>query len=190
MCLARPESSHNTRTLVQGGQKKGSSFEAGLLKWVNDTLQLFAQQTGSAAAQVSSEAGEDDASLFSFSLLTLTSSPVLFPLPPLLQVNKLDDSSLSDSVVYTQLLSGLSASVNWAFVHRDSNGLTQEQRVDNARYAVSVARKLGCKVYLSADDLADENPKVCPLRACSLLSYVCSRLQGISETLCGEFLPF
>ncbi len=41
-----------------------------------------------------------------------------------------------------------------------TEGKTEEERIQNARYAISVARKLGATIFCLADDLAEVKYKM------------------------------
>mmetsp|Transcript_38113 Transcript_38113/g.61187 ORF Transcript_38113/g.61187 Transcript_38113/m.61187 type:complete len:200 (+) Transcript_38113:3-602(+) len=47
--------------------------------------------------------------------------------------------------------------VDWAIV---TPGKTKEDRLLNARYAISVARKLGATIFLLPEDITERNPKM------------------------------
>ncbi|MEQ2265920.1 Plastin-2 [Xenotaenia resolanae] len=73
-------------------------------------------------------------------------------------------SSVKDKVISTSLpvLDLIDAiqpqSVNSDLVKRDS--LSDEDKLDNAKYAISMARKIGAKVYALPEDLVEVNPKM------------------------------
>jgi len=47
--------------------------------------------------------------------------------------------------------------VNWKLV---THGKTDEEKLLNARYAVSVARKLGATIFLLPEDIVEVKPKM------------------------------
>ena len=61
------------------------------------------------------------------------------------------DSSLGDSMFLMDLLSAINRGcVNWEMVKGVE---TDEDRMYNAKYVISVARKLGCAVFLTWEDI-------------------------------------
>ena len=48
-------------------------------------------------------------------------------------------------------------SINWELV---TAGETEEEREGNAKYVISVARKLGCCVFLTWEDITEVKPKM------------------------------
>lgn len=58
--------------------------------------------------------------------------------------------------------------VRWDLVKQVERGMMPEDdKMDNAKYAVSLARKIGARVYALPDDLVEVNPKmVLTLFAC------------------------
>ncbi|KAK4338657.1 hypothetical protein RND71_043144 [Anisodus tanguticus] len=63
------------------------------------------------------------------------------------------DKSLSDGIFFLELLSAVhSRAVNWSLV---TKGDTEEQKKMNATYIISIARKLGCSIFLLPEDLIE-----------------------------------
>ena len=82
-------------------------------------------------------------------------------------VKGFDDKSLSNSFFLLLLLWAVDPRpIDWLVV---SPGQTREERTSNARYAISVARKLGATVFLLPEDITEVNPKM-------LLSFVAATL--------------
>ncbi|KAJ8527163.1 hypothetical protein K7X08_029640 [Anisodus acutangulus] len=68
------------------------------------------------------------------------------------------DKSLSDGIFFLELLSAVhSRAVNWSLV---TKGDTEEQKKMNATYIISIARKLGCSIFLLPEDLIEVNQKM------------------------------
>jgi len=68
------------------------------------------------------------------------------------------DKSLSDSVFIVDLLYGCQPeSVNYDLM---TPGKTDEQKMMNAQYAISCARKMGCTVYLLWEDIVEVKDKM------------------------------
>ncbi|ESO97491.1 hypothetical protein LOTGIDRAFT_203020, partial [Lottia gigantea] len=69
------------------------------------------------------------------------------------------DPSLNDGVTILTLIDCIRPStVNWDVVHK--TGLTEETRMMNAKYAVSMARKIGARVYALPEDIVEVKPKM------------------------------
>jgi len=68
------------------------------------------------------------------------------------------DPSLSDSVFFIDLINAVEPRVvNWEYV---TEGKTPEEKLGNARYAISVARKLGATIFLLPEDIVEVKPKM------------------------------
>ncbi|CAN4101165.1 unnamed protein product [Withania somnifera] len=68
------------------------------------------------------------------------------------------DKSLSDGIFFLELLSAVHPrAVNWSLV---TKGETEEQKKMNATYIISIARKLGCSIFLLPEDLIEVNQKM------------------------------
>ncbi|KAF7227929.1 plastin-3 isoform X1 [Nothobranchius furzeri] len=69
------------------------------------------------------------------------------------------DKSISTSLPVLDLIDAIQPqSVNFDLVKRDSP--SDEDKLNNAKYAVSMARKIGAKVYALPEDLVEVNPKM------------------------------
>lgn len=60
-----------------------------------------------------------------------------------------------------------SRAVNWELV---TEGNTETQRLNNAKYAISIARKLGAVVFLTSDDIVEVKSKMIMTLVASLMS--------------------
>ena len=69
----------------------------------------------------------------------------------------LKDKSLSDSKFLIHLCSAIEPrAVNWDIVQ---DGTTDDEKMNNAKYAISVARKLGAVIFSIWEDFVQVNPK-------------------------------
>ncbi|KAG0488146.1 hypothetical protein HPP92_006957 [Vanilla planifolia] len=68
------------------------------------------------------------------------------------------DKSLSTGIFFLELLSAVDLRVvNWSMVTKGEN---EEERKMNASYIISVARKLGCSIFLLPEDILEVNQKM------------------------------
>ncbi|CAN7089556.1 unnamed protein product [Brassica rapa subsp. narinosa] len=68
------------------------------------------------------------------------------------------DKSLSDGIFFLELLSSVQPRVvNWSLV---TNGVTDEEKKMNATYVISIARKMGCSIFLLPEDITEVNQKM------------------------------
>jgi plastin-1 len=75
------------------------------------------------------------------------------------------DKTLANGVFFLELLAAVEPrSINWEIA---TPGETEEQRVNNARYAISSARKIGACVFLTHEDIIEVKAKM-------LLTFVAS----------------
>jgi plastin-1 len=69
------------------------------------------------------------------------------------QMESYKDNTLSSGLFFLNLLGAVEPSVvNWSLV---TNGKTEEEKRKNANYIISVARKLGCSIFLLWDDIVE-----------------------------------
>ncbi|CAI0559719.1 unnamed protein product [Linum tenue] len=74
------------------------------------------------------------------------------------RMNSFKDKSLSDGIFFLELLSAVQPrAVNWSLV---TKGITDEEKKMNATYIISIARKLGCSIFLLPEDLTEVNQKM------------------------------
>ncbi|KAH1129758.1 hypothetical protein J1N35_001136 [Gossypium stocksii] len=74
------------------------------------------------------------------------------------RMDSFKDKSLSDGIFFLELLSVVQPrSVNWSLV---TKGVTDEQKKMNATYIISIARKLGCSIFLLPEDIIEVNQKM------------------------------
>ncbi|CAL0302820.1 unnamed protein product [Lupinus luteus] len=68
-------------------------------------------------------------------------------------MNSFKDKSLSDRIFFRELLSSVQPrAVNWNLV---TKGVTDQEKKMNATYIISIARKLGCSIFLLPEDITE-----------------------------------
>ncbi|KAJ4841183.1 fimbrin [Turnera subulata] len=79
------------------------------------------------------------------------------------------DKGLSSGIVLLELLSAVEPRVvNWNLV---TKGVSDDEKRLNATYIISVARKLGCSIFLLPDDIMEVNQKMILTLAASIMYY-------------------
>ncbi|KAJ4836588.1 Fimbrin-5 [Turnera subulata] len=74
------------------------------------------------------------------------------------QMESFKDKSLSNGMFFLELLSAVEPRVvNWGVV---AKGETDGDKKNNATYIISVARKLGCSIFLLPEDIIEVNQKM------------------------------
>ncbi|KAM9833165.1 plastin-3-like isoform X1 [Syngnathus typhle] len=74
-------------------------------------------------------------------------------------IKSFKDRSLNTSLPVLDLIDAIQpGSVNFELVLKEN--LTDEDKLKNAKYAISMARKIGAKVYALPEDLVEVNPKM------------------------------
>ncbi|XP_042489534.1 fimbrin-5-like [Macadamia integrifolia] len=74
------------------------------------------------------------------------------------QMESFKDKNLSNGIFFLELLSAVEPRVvNWNLV---TKGETDEEKKLNATYIISVARKLGCSIFLLPEDIIEVNQKM------------------------------
>lgn len=81
------------------------------------------------------------------------------------QMESFKDKNLSSGIFFLELLSAVEPRVvNWSLA---TKGETEEDKKLNATYIISVARKLGCSIFLLPEDIMEVNQKmILTLTAC------------------------
>lgn len=75
------------------------------------------------------------------------------------QIRGVSDKSLMDGLFLIELCYAVSArTVDWSLVHTDHCG--DDEKFNNARYAISIARKIGACVFLAPEDITEVKPKM------------------------------
>ena len=83
------------------------------------------------------------------------------------------DKTLANGLFLMDLLASINnKSINWDLVN---DGATEEGRCENAKYVISVARKLGCCVFLTWEDITEVKPKMMMTFVASIMHYVLSK---------------
>ncbi|XP_061599685.1 plastin-1-like [Cololabis saira] len=86
------------------------------------------------------------------------------------QISSFKDNQISTSLPVIDLIDVIApGTVRWEMVKKPLKGkkLDNDEKVNNAKYAISLARKIGARVYALPDDLVEVNPKmVMTLFAC------------------------
>ncbi|GLU23853.1 hypothetical protein SLE2022_398290 [Rubroshorea leprosula] len=99
------------------------------------------------------------------------------------QMESFKDKSLSNGLFFLALLSAVEPRVvNWNLV---TKGETDDEKRLNATYIISVARKLGCSIFLLPEDIMEVNPKMILSLTASIMYW--SMQQAIED---GESSPF
>ncbi|XP_010913959.1 fimbrin-4 [Elaeis guineensis] len=74
------------------------------------------------------------------------------------QIQSFKDKSISNGIFFLELLSAVEPRVvNWNLI---TKGEADEQKRLNATYIISVARKLGCSIFLLPEDIMEVNQKM------------------------------
>lgn len=96
------------------------------------------------------------------------------------QIESFKDKSLSDGIFFLELLSSIEPRVvNWNLVTKGANDAEKKL---NATYVISVARKLGCSVFLLPEDIMEVNPKMTLVFTASLMCWSLQQASEDSET--------
>ncbi|KAF5459489.1 hypothetical protein F2P56_023430 [Juglans regia] len=83
------------------------------------------------------------------------------------QMESFKDKKLSNGIFFLELLSAVEPRVvNWSVV---TMGETEEDKKLNATYIVSVARKLGCSIFLLPEDIIEVNQKMILILTASIM---------------------
>ncbi|KAK4419722.1 Fimbrin-2 [Sesamum alatum] len=98
------------------------------------------------------------------------------------RMDSFKDKSLSDGVFFLELLSAVHPrSVNWSLV---TKGLSEEEKKMNATYIISIARKLGCSIFLLPEDIIEVNQKMMLTLTASIMYWTLK--QPTEERPCGS----
>jgi plastin-1 len=75
-----------------------------------------------------------------------------------MQIDNFRDKKLADGRFLIKLCASIEPRiVNWELVN---GGETDEEKAQNAKYAISIARKLGCVIFMVWDDVLEVNQKM------------------------------
>ncbi|KAK7286742.1 hypothetical protein RJT34_21958 [Clitoria ternatea] len=85
------------------------------------------------------------------------------------RMDSFKDKSLSDGIFFLELLSSVQPrAVNWGLV---TKGVTDQEKKMNASYIISIARKLGCSIFLLPEDITEVNQKMILTLTASIMSW-------------------
>ncbi|KAL2935760.1 Fimbrin-2 [Bienertia sinuspersici] len=74
------------------------------------------------------------------------------------RMSSFKDKRLSDGMFFLELLSAVQPRVvNWSLV---TKGISDDEKKMNASYIISIARKLGCSIFLLPEDITEVNQKM------------------------------
>ncbi|CAK8539899.1 unnamed protein product [Lathyrus sativus] len=94
------------------------------------------------------------------------------------------DKNLSNSIFFLELLSAVEPRVvNWSLV---TKGETDDDKKLNSTYIISVARKLGCSIFLLPEDIIEVNQKMILTISASIMYW---SLQHSEENSSPESSP-
>ncbi|OIT01767.1 PREDICTED: fimbrin-5-like [Nicotiana attenuata] len=100
------------------------------------------------------------------------------------QMDSFKDKSLSNGMFFLELLSAVEPRVvNWSVV---TKGETDEDKKLNATYIISVARKLGCSIFLLPEDIIEVNQKMILTLTASIMFWSLQHKGGTPETILEE----
>ncbi|KAH9745746.1 fimbrin-2 [Citrus sinensis] len=105
------------------------------------------------------------------------------------RMNSFKDKSLADGIFFLELLSAVQPrAVNWSLV---TKGVTDEEKKMNATYIISIARKLGCSIFLLPEDMTEVNQKMILTLTASIMHWfmkqpVEEKASGISDSENGS----
>jgi len=84
------------------------------------------------------------------------------------QMNNFKDPSLSNGLFFMDLLYAVEPRVvDWTYVSQEDS---KDAHLNNAKYAISVARKLGALIFLLPEDIVEVNPKMILTFVASIMS--------------------
>lgn len=83
------------------------------------------------------------------------------------QIKTFKDANLKDGVFLVNLCAAIEPRIiDWDLVYQENS--TDEQKSLNARYAISIARKLGAIIFMVWEDVLEGNAKMMTIFMCSL----------------------
>ncbi|XP_050383649.1 fimbrin-5-like [Argentina anserina] len=96
------------------------------------------------------------------------------------QMESFKDKNLSSGIFFLELLSAVEPRVvNWTLA---TKGETEEDKKLNATYIISVARKLGCSIFLLPEDIIEVNQKMILILTASIMYWSMQQAEGESES--------
>ncbi|KAH9301560.1 hypothetical protein KI387_013143, partial [Taxus chinensis] len=92
------------------------------------------------------------------------------------QMGSFKDKSLANGIFFLELISAVEPrAVSWNIV---TNGETDKEKRLNATYIISVARKLGCSIFLLPEDIVEVHPKMTLTLTASIMLWSFSNQSG------------
>uniref|UniRef100_A0A6V7QT25 Calponin-homology (CH) domain-containing protein n=1 Tax=Ananas comosus var. bracteatus TaxID=296719 RepID=A0A6V7QT25_ANACO len=96
------------------------------------------------------------------------------------QIESFKDRNLSNGMFFLELLSAVEPRVvNWKLV---TKGEDEEEKKLNATYIISVARKLGCSVFLLPEDIMEVNQKMILTLTASIMYWSLQKQQPAGQS--------
>lgn len=96
------------------------------------------------------------------------------------QMESFKDKNLTYGIFFLELLSAVEPRVvNWSLVTKGEN---DEEKKLNATYIISVARKLGCSIFLLPEDIIEVNQKMILTLTASIMYWSLQQPAGESES--------
>lgn len=97
------------------------------------------------------------------------------------QMDSFKDKSLSSGIFFLELLSAVEPRVvNWKLV---TGGENDEDKKSNSTYIISVARKLGCSIFLLPEDIIEVNQKMILTLTASIMYWSLQKKPGQLATV-------
>ncbi|XP_024959552.1 fimbrin-4-like isoform X3 [Cynara cardunculus var. scolymus] len=96
------------------------------------------------------------------------------------QMDSFKDKQLSSGIFFLQLLSAVEPRVvNWNLV---TKGESDDEKKLNATYIISVARKLGCSIFLLPEDIMEVNQKMILMLTAAIMYWSLQQSRDESES--------
>jgi plastin-1 len=84
------------------------------------------------------------------------------------KLNGFNDQSISTGVFFINLLAAIEPDV--VDPNLVTEGLNDDDKLLNAKYAISIARKLGAVIFLLPEDIVEVRPKMCLTFAAAVMA--------------------
>ncbi|KAL5988000.1 Fimbrin-5 [Asimina triloba] len=95
-------------------------------------------------------------------------------------IESFKDKNLSNGIFFLELLSAVEPRVvNWNLV---TKGESDDEKKLNATYIISVARKLGCSIFLLPEDIMEANPKMILTLTASIMYWSLQQPMEVSDS--------
>ncbi|KAG6593047.1 fimbrin-2-like [Cucurbita moschata] len=100
------------------------------------------------------------------------------------RMDSFKDKSLSNGTFFLELLSSVQPRVvNWSLV---TKGITDEEKKMNATYIISIARKLGCSIFLLPEDITEVNQKMILTLTASIMYWFLKQRGDDKASVCSD----